>query len=262
MKLAVELPVSMLQELTPFTEYDFIIGSHCLLHPEYYNFYRNHRRPNTILDNGAFELGRSLSVEELGSLVHNLQPAVIVLPDVVDDRELTVAATHLFLSKHPVGISGCSYMGVLQGKSVDDYLRCLEYYASISDVSLIGFPYHQFNRVKFIKKYKVDEFCREHKLKIHILGLPNPFEAVELSLIPEIVSIDTSLPVVSALHGLSMNAFQWLSSRLDIEAPADPTTIQRTRWNIGLLRGIAAGKAHDYCILSKEDYRLHSRTGQ
>jgi hypothetical protein len=75
-----------------------------------------------------------------------------------------------------------------------------------------------FYRPKFIKDYNIDEVCRKNNMKIHILGLPNPFELVELANIPEIVSLDTSLPIVSAIQELRFKIFKWNRIRLNMEA--------------------------------------------
>jgi hypothetical protein len=256
MNLAVELPVGLL-DLSHTTDYDFIIASHCLSNKDYYDYYKSHRRSHTILDNGAFELGRSLTVVELRDICEALRPEMVVLPDVVDNAFQTRIASDAFLKAHPSPPFGL--MGVLQGKSVGDYLDCLQWYAKQSSVTTIGIPYHQFNRAKFIKKYTVDQFCREFGLSIHILGLPNPFEAVELAQIPEVVSIDTSLPAVSALNKKDMRAFQWLSARLDITAVCDAETSLYAQRNIALLRAIVRGSlSEEYVILSKNDMRLDS----
>jgi hypothetical protein len=216
MRLAVELPVQAFP-LSDMLDFDFIIASHCLTNPSYRSFYSTPVAPHRMrmLDNGAFELGRAIDAKEYDSLIQDIRPTVVVLPDIVNDMQATETAVLQFLSTASETLP-YELMGVLQGKTVEEYMRMLDFYAQFSDISYIGIPYHLFYRPKFIRDNKVDEFCDKNNLSIHILGLPNPFEAVDLSKIPCVETLDSSLPAVSGIYQRRFRDLQWRSARLNI----------------------------------------------
>jgi hypothetical protein len=224
MKLASEVPASLLHEswYKRMTDYDFVIASHCLQNNEYYQYYCQPRGERELyLDNGAFENGKSIDVPKYLEIIKNLSPNVVVLPDVVNDCFTTVMASKSFLNdvvnSNSILFEGIKFMFVLQGKSMDEYLYSFEKILSIYHVSLIGVPYHQFYRPTFFKKTNIIERCIEKGVKIHILGLPNPFELVDLLQFGDVMeSFDTSLPVVSGLHNKLFDLYEWQSDKVNI----------------------------------------------
>jgi hypothetical protein len=226
-QLAFELPIELLDTRSNF-DFDFVIASHCLKYPKYKEFYSKFRGERImILDNGAFEDGKSIPFNQYLALITNLSPDIVVLPDVINNTVETMRETQLFCSKWDNNfrqmnrdeMKHITFMGVLQGTSVAGCLETLKFYIEeVENVNHIGIPYHLFYRPKFIKDYNIDEVCRKNNMKIHILGLPNPFELVELANIPEIVSLDTSLPIVSAIQELRFKVFKWNRIRLNMEA--------------------------------------------
>lgn len=257
MNLAVELPPSCFS-MQDLTDFDFVIASHCLENPQYLQFYRN-QRPGIrklVLDNGAFETGKAIPSEDYLRLIGQLKPDVVVLPDVVDNKEETLKASLAFVTEvvdaNPALFTGVELMGVLQGLSPMDYMDCANEYAKNPSIGTIGIPYHHFYRPKFIRKYKFDVWAAEMNIKIHILGLPNPFEAVELALIKEVESIDTSLPVVSGQLGLSFKELQWQSARLDLKGDfVRDFRSEDIRSNISFLHDLCHGKASQYALVKE-----------
>ncbi|MCK9543547.1 MAG: hypothetical protein M0R03_16135 [Novosphingobium sp.] len=219
MKLACEIPISILEDISPYTDYDFVIGSYCLTHPKYKEFYLKKARAKDrrmIVDNGAFEEGKAMDSSAYKDLVLELNPNTLVLPDVINDAKETIKRTNEFFDKYDM-LDAYHLMGVLQGQSICDYMKCLEAYASNDSIDIIGIPYHVFYRPLFIEKNNIIKFCRENAFVIHILGLPNPWEVVELTKFGSIIeSIDTSLPVVSGLARCNFNRGEFQRSRLDI----------------------------------------------
>ena len=98
-QLAFELPISLLDTRQNF-DYDFVIASHCLKYPKYREFYSRFRGERDLfLDNGAFEEGKSIPFDQYFDLIKDLQPDIVVLPDVVNDSVKTMRATAAFCSK-------------------------------------------------------------------------------------------------------------------------------------------------------------------
>jgi len=183
-----------------------------------------------ILDNGAFENGKSMEFADYSEIVKSLKPDQVVLPDAINDARTTIAMSDEFLHRALTELNVPSYMGVLQGESINDYLFCLEYYIRQSKkhpIRTIGVPYHMFYRPTLFRKTNIIETCEEHDLLIHILGLPNPYEILDLMKFNQISSIDTSLPISAAHKGMALIENDW---PLGVRAPIDwiaPTEIKK-----------------------------------
>lgn len=225
MKLACEIPTANLAELNGYTDYDFIIASHCVNDEKYKQFFidlrKEHPERESILDNGAFEEGKAIDFGIYKELIDALKPNVLVLPDVVNDMRATLKASEKFMSQYDELCNAGLYsmMGVLQGNTIKEYVECLEEFNQYDVIETIGIPYHLFYRPLFIEKNNIIDFCDRNGLEIHILGLPNPFEVVELAKYPDIIkSIDTSLPIVSGKHGkrFAASPIDWKRERLNI----------------------------------------------
>ena len=247
--LAVELPVSLLY-LSKFTNYDFVIASYYQENKDYADFYRKSREDAgvkrfTILDNGAFETGKSILFDDYIKIIEELSPDEIVLPDVVNDAYDTLDLVEKFLKRVVVTMHIPRLMGVLQGKCVNDYLYCLEYYIRQSkeySIKTIGIPYHLFYRPTLLRKTNIIELCKEHNLAIHILGLPNPYEILDLRKFGKIItSVDTSLPVSAASQGMVLEDNQWpLGGRVSITSKFEKVDVfivkNLTEYNIRFLK--------------------------
>jgi len=241
MKLACEIPVYNLPTINPFTDFDFIIASHCVKNALYKEFFVNMRLKNrySILDNGAFEEGKAIDFEVYKELVSQLQPNMLVLPDVVNDMKETLKASEKFMKQYDELCTGGLYsiMGVLQGNTVAEYMECLNEFNQFEVIETIGIPYHLFYRPLFIEKNNIIEFCEHNGLEIHILGLPNPFEVVELAKYSDVIkSIDTSLPIVSGKYLKDFSLQTWGRERLNINDEYADNQVNAAIRNIGYLK--------------------------
>jgi len=238
--LSVELPVQLLH-LSDYTDQDFIIASYMQEFPEYRDFYiarRRHKRVFTILDNGAFENGKSMGVKDYDNIVQDLQPHVVVLPDVVNDAVATINASKEFLNRTQT--SPPCYMGVLQGKGLTDYYYCLESYLRLRDrvpLRVIGIPYHIFYRPTLLRKYDIHNICAQEEMQIHILGLPNPYELLPLKRFSQVSSVDSSLPISSAWHGMNIAKSEWIEGfRVPVDEDISENTKKLAEENIAALK--------------------------
>lgn len=239
--LSVELPIGLLS-LSDMLDQDFVIASYCLEYPEYRNFYtarRDEKEVFTYLDNGAFELGKSIDSREYMKLIDDIRPHVVVLPDVVNDASATVYESRKFLKSFKKDIP--CYMGVLQGTSLSDYLYCLYFYLKMAEhypIRVIGIPYHLFYRPTLLRKYGINDICKEHDTHIHILGLPNPFEIIPLHNFSQVVSVDSSLPVSAACNNQLLHKYEWIEGfRIDVAyAPHIENVYTYTQHNIDFLK--------------------------
>lgn len=231
----VELPVKYL-DYSGYFDFDFIIASTCLEYPAYLNYYKKGLGDRlTILDNGAFETGEAIEDGTYIALARELQPDILVIPDVYGDNPATGCRALNFIStwkKQP--IEGIELMGVLQG----DSWRVLEaMYSTIyaPECKYIGFPYVTgIDRYQFLKAHPEIE-------NVHILGLPILTEAYGLNQLPNVVSIDSSLPVKCAADLKLINDV--LSSDFSVkpdEISLDPLTLS---YNLQIFTAICNGKS-------------------
>jgi hypothetical protein len=243
MKIACEAPVSILPQITEFTDYDFIIASHCFKNTAYKDFYTSLKKEQPMremfLDNGAFEEGKAVDSHSYRDLIYELNPILVVLPDVVNDMQTTLDRINIYIDEMPQLFEDFDNMGVLQGKSIEEYMQCLEFYNQFEEVGYIGIPYHLFYRPLFIEKNKIIEYCKKNNLYIHILGLPNPFEMYELAKWDDtIVSIDTSLPIVSGKNACVFERNQWQRERVNIDDNLNSEQLEFACRNIKFLKDI------------------------
>lgn len=237
--LSVELPIQLL-DLSDMLDEHFIIASYCETCPEYLDYYSNRKdKKFTILDNGAFENGVSMPVHMYDNIVRIIKPDVVVLPDVVNDARATMYATQEFLDQTQTNVP--CYMGVLQGTSIEDYMLCLLYYINMQrkiNIRVIGIPYHIFYRPTLLRKYDIHDICKDADMQIHILGLPNPFELLSLRNFEKVSSVDSSLPVSAAWHGLELSKKDWIEGyRVSVDEPINNVTRDLTKNNIETLKG-------------------------
>lgn len=238
MELAVETPAHLIPTFGQITDFDFVIGSYCKEHPEYLEGYKQHRWSNSqrklILDNGAFENGHSMDPHVFMGLARELNATILVLPDSLGDSDTTLANAQKWFHKFKdVG----QVMGVLQGRTMDDYDLCLDVYARMG-VDYIGIPYHSIDRGLWMSQRQKDLAS----LRIHILGLRNPFEVLDFRQYPFVVSLDTSLPVGSALQYLAFRSGQFGSKRFNPSEKIVDGKLELARDNIRFLAQICHGQ--------------------
>lgn len=241
MQLAVELPISLLEMNSNF-DYDFIIANHYRDFTDYRKFYQQKQNRVSLLDNGAFEFGTSIDGEEYSKIIAELNPTIILLPDVYRNRDDTLKLSFDFLYKMTKGTQNLpqGFMGVLQGITEQDFLQCFMRYVSSPEITHIGIPYHAFYRPKFLRDYSINDICTQFEKKIHILGLQNPFEICELKEFSCIESIDTSLPVASGLRELSFRKLKWCGMKGDMNSVATAKQKDIIADNIDFLKSLCS----------------------
>lgn len=194
---ASEIPTNALTENPRFvrktTDYDFIIAPFCLEDEAYMTHYKIRSRRGAYLDNGAFENGVAMPTKEYLEIYNELDIDYLVVPDVRQNYKETLKRASSFLVNLPRDIKRTQLMGVLQGTSVKEYEELLKFYIK-HGIFFIGISYGTINRIKFIYDHP--------QVKFHVLGLPYAPELLSLRLLPNIVSLDTSLPSKFTAKGL------------------------------------------------------------
>lgn len=187
-----EVPVKNLEEAT-FNDYGYALA-HNLENESYREYFCQLVKTKPVyLDNSAFELGRSVPAEYLEEcyavLDHNCK---VFLPDVLGNAQETVALSQEFTQV----IKGPCW-GVIQGKDIEEQSWCLKQMLKITDS--IALPYISVDRPKFLEVN--DAVLSRNGVQIHLLGVRDMRELVSIKQHPNIVSVDTSLPVVLGCFG-------------------------------------------------------------
>ena len=164
-----------------------------------------------ILDNSAFELGKSFEADKFASWVDALGPDTYVVPDVVGSASDTLDSFTDWIKKYK-GLEG-KKMGVLQGNSIHEATNTFKQLKALG-ADVIGIPhlvgYRWMKRVEATKPDPMElmhrrvalidtiwNYCERHP--IHLLGVALPQEGRYYHEMDWIESVDTSNPVV---HGM------------------------------------------------------------
>lgn len=213
-----ESPLSLLQDSLKYNDYDY-----CLVHlmeqePAYRDFFisssNNGRR--ILLDTSIFELGEAFDLNKYAYWVQELSPTEYILPDVLENAQLTMESSIKFVEKF-TDLPG-KKIGVVQGKTYNEILNCYEFLDKKLNVDkiAISFDYSFYEelfphpnkwvsfmngRVLIINKLLQDGIINVNKPH-HLLGCSNPLEFAfyKNPTYNFIESIDTSSPIVHGLH--------------------------------------------------------------
>lgn len=191
-----EVPIKCLEQAT-FNDYGYALA-HNFTDAQYREYFINlSKDTRTYLDNSAFELGHSIDpayLKQCADLLDRFHTRVF-LPDVPGDAQKTISMSREFASY----IEG-QVWGVIQGKTDAELRKCLEALLKLTDN--IAIPYRNIDRVKFLHDNK--DLLKYYNVQVHLLGLASMHELAELSGNEFVFSIDTSLPVVLGLKGITL----------------------------------------------------------
>lgn len=187
----------------------------------------------TILDNGAAE-GSTAGLNELDSLLTKYfdpegagEIDELVLPDKLQDCEATrtfvleAGSLGPLMSWH--NDAGVKFMAVAQGKDLAEVMSCVNLYQELDYVDVIGLPRclnQQFTKQSRLRLSESLNDDPNYTKPIHCLGsyYHFPREMQSLKWIPQVRSMDTSLPWVYGWQGRFVDGM--ISSR-EIARPED-----------------------------------------
>jgi len=234
MKVSHESPVSILEYSKEYNDFDY-----CLVHlleeqPKYYNYFKSARESydrEVLLVNSIFELGKSFDSEKFYKAALILQPNMFIVPDVLEDADGTVESWNNFESKTD-DIKKSFYtrsIGAVQGKTWKDLVDCYKFMSDNADMIAISFDFSYY-QITGYGKNELERFCSGRQRFIndlinnniwdwskphHLLGcsLAKEFRFYVDRNIYNIVSCDTSNPIVAAIYGLKYDADYGLSNK-------------------------------------------------
>jgi hypothetical protein len=236
-KVSHESPISIIDYSQTYNDFDYALVHLFETKSNYYNYFktaRNIHNREVLLDNSIFELGTAFNRDKFFQAALDIQPNMFIVPDVLEDSDATIDSYINF--RDQAGALKSSFfsraIGAIQGKNWQDLKDCYEFMSNETDMIAISFDLSYY-QVTGEGHSKLEKFCSGRKRFIsqlidcglwnwnkphHLLGcsLAKEFRFYVDKNIYNIVSCDTSNPVVAAIHGLKYDA--------DYGIPTKPTT--------------------------------------
>jgi len=169
-----------------------------------------------IVDNGAYEMGKSCDFGIVIDQAKEIGASEIVLPDVIMDREKSLElideAYHLLSSNE---MKDFKFMCALQGKDINDVFKYYFDVIHLIAIDVIAFPVwmdRKWGIRAALTKYLRPEIYDEYE--IHMLGLTRPDQVLTCD--PKVRSADSSLAwrlasrgIVADYRSLDLSRFDW-----------------------------------------------------
>ena len=256
-KVAHECPLSLLEESLRFNDYCYALVHLFEEYPEYFDFFKRALLNNkeVILDNSLFELGEAYNDEGFAECVAELKPNYYIVPDVWENSEKTINKFDHWYKDLP-GLK----IGVVQGNSWNSMLECYRYMSAKADYIAVSFGLSYFNvtgegntvlerrtsgRQRFITQL-ISEGVWNWNKPHHLLGcnLAREFRFYINHNIFNIRSVDTSNPIVAAIHNLQYNGDLGLETKPEtkladlIETKLDNDQLQIMEYNVKMFKSI------------------------
>lgn len=233
MKLALECPVNLLDQIQPFADFDFILANFAKSDKAYAEYYK--RSTNyKMLDNGVTETGEPLSLGDIESIANDLVVDHIVARDYIGDYEKTVAGYAESVKK----FGAERVLGVLQGSTPEEALKCHVVLEKACPAVLV--PYHVGGSdrrkdpwLMTLKRALVISHLPTSR-PIHLLGFTTLDEFQWYAGMSHVWAMDTDVPVKAGLAVQDLSVFDRATKNV-------PTTLTKDSWaavcrNIALLR--------------------------
>lgn len=220
MLISHESPLVMLEASRKYNDYDYALVHLFEEYDVYLQFFKDSLKQNRIvyLDNSIFELGEAFDSHKFAKYCEefynlNKEKFYHIVPDVMQDCDGTIQKFKEFKTIFDKENS----IGVVHGKTLEERLKCFEFMKENADIIAIGFDslyYEQeegktvfekwYNgRIKFVNYLNDNGYLKNTKVHLLGCGLPQEFKAYKH--IKEIISVDTSNPIVHGLKGISYN---------------------------------------------------------
>lgn len=256
-----ESPLSLLEQSLEYNDYCYALVHLFEEYPEYYNFFKNAKSIHdkcVYLDNSIFELGESFEPKQYSKWIEQLEPNLYIVPDVLEDSKQTIEKYITFTGEY-TSLPGVK-MGVVQGKTYDDLVRCYNFMKDYADVVAISFDYTYYLSTG-IGNTKLERFCSgrqkfindlinenrwDWNKPVHLLGcsLAKEFTYYVDNNIHNIKSCDTSNPIVASMFNLKYNDVWGLDTKPSqkladmLDAKLDDTQLEIMQYNVDMFKKI------------------------
>lgn len=223
MQVALICPPAILKKYGTLTRYHLTLP-HLSHQKRYQDFYqtRSRRGDYVILDNGAAE-GAEFGPRHLFTVAEMLGAHEIVVPDVLAEKEESLANA-LAWNRHARNAPGeFKYMAVAQGRNVMEVIQSIHFIletTALMYITCIGIPRLICDLASRTARVGICEYIQTRGLDsvmmYHMLGGSRwKEEILELKHFTFIRGIDTSMPVVMGLEGRDLLTDEYTSRKED-----------------------------------------------
>lgn len=212
-----EIPLSLIDEhQRSISDYMYVLLHKMIEDPVYAQKAYDYKKAGGLvyLDNSCFELGASLDDELLYEYCEKLNPTVVILPDVLGNKNATIDRTLSFLDKYPhVANYGMAVaQGSTPGELIDCYAEFRDYRGEGEfDIFMLGIPFvyswvekepavqaaARIQLLELMDRRRVIDRNRWH----HLLGTWQANEFSHYRNYQWVYSLDTSNPIMAAIDG-------------------------------------------------------------
>lgn len=119
---------------------------------------------HTILDNSVFELETAFDSDAFAGWIDLTRPTEYIIPDVLEDAEQTIANVIDWNDNYRNSVRKSKSIGVVQGKSYDEIVRCYKAIEPLVDKVAVSFDYSCY------KDILIDYSPNTHKLEYWSVG--------------------------------------------------------------------------------------------
>ena len=224
-----ETPIGLLKESLSFNDYQY-----CLVHLlEEQTEYRKHfercrdKKIPVLLDNSIFELEEAFEPQRFSYWVERLKPDEYIVPDVLEDAQGTINSLTHWVRNYSDKHTSSKMIGVVQGKTYEDIVKCYKYVDKYCQKIAISFNYSLYEQMcphenkliswAFGRIMLLDRLLREGVINTskphHLLGVGIGVEFSFYKNYSWIDSLDTSNPIVHGLFGIKYSQTGLLTKR-------------------------------------------------
>lgn len=236
MKVSHESPISILPLSQTYNDFDYALVHLFETHPSYKQYFKSaidvYDR-EVLLDNSIFELGKSFDSDKYLEAAKWLKPNMFIVPDVLENAQETMQSFDQWSSQGLIAqvkdVCNTRSIGAVQGKNWHELLLCYRYMADNADMIAISFDFSYYHitgegwtplqrycsgRQRFISQL-IECGAWNWDKPHHLLGcsLAKEFRYYVDNDIHNIVSCDTSNPIVAAIHNLKYDADYGLQNK-------------------------------------------------
>lgn len=259
MKTAFICPTAYLDAVASKGDMHLVLAQHVLNNEAYREFYRKEEKYK-ILDNGAFELGHPLPLEDILQAAELIGAHEVVAPDVFRDGHKTIDAVNNFVCQVHALIPAFKRkeyhfktMAVPHGKDFVDWFQCFQELYDNGRIDVIGVGYQSCKAMQALWPQELSLSALRVRLvkaltatfpnkPIHLLGGgTNPIEILHYKELSQVRSIDSKLPFVAGMMRQRFDSeIGWVRPGepvLDFKmTDLDSQQTTNVDWNIGVMR--------------------------
>ena len=144
-----EAPKCIFNKVQQYTDGDYALVHLFETDPEYLELFKKALADgrDVILDNSIFELGTSFNHERYAYWIRELKPTWYIVPDVWKNGPATTEMFFDFMKKYPKGTLPGKVIGVAQGHTLDEVIKCYQAIEPHCDMIAFNFDFSTYAHV-------------------------------------------------------------------------------------------------------------------